>query len=424
MEQGGDFVVMRRFDPDTNGDGEITARFGDHGEPLGDWPTPVTVDISTDEVETWDEVVALSALGRWVVMRKGKRLVAISADKRWTIEGADLSDNEDPCVPSRKASVEPGGRWMTYLKTDPTRAVVKNLATGAEREFVVKRPLVRADPTPLGWVVTRELAEDTDGNGELEPPSRQGGCVCLWCNRFARSVGSGKMVGDDPVTVLIDPEGNRYESFRSPLPVAENAVWDLARNALFTPEGEPMKLGDGSKCGALAIPLGAGKIVVRCGMETSVWDPSTGTSIPVEGKLDAVELFVPPRGDWVAMRVADDDGGHRLGRLNVVDGRLETGPSAKMVGASHPSGWVLGSDGERMVAYDVNTGQSTTFDLKPARLAALAALVGEQWVVVDPSDGEWVQVPERPAFIASDGCHIAPHPMNRAVRGPFEYVCP
>lgn len=423
LERDGRFVVMHRFTEDTDGDGTINASLGDHGEPLGDKPVVTTVDLRSGDATDWDELLATDPQGLWAVLRRGDEIVALSAARSLTLEGADVTPDPSPCMPARQASIEPSGTWVSFIRNDPERVVVRNLRSDEEREFEAKHTLWRGDPTPLGWAMLREVQEDTDGDGELKIPVRRGSCACRWCSRFSTSVGAAGFAGDDFESVLVTPDGERHDELGQPLPVAPGFVWSLADNELKTLDGKPVQVGPEAGCRLLALPIGSGTLVLRCGTDTRIWDPVTGKSTPVEARIDALELFVPPRSGWIAVRVHEGDQTY-VGRLSVDSGVVERGPPARRFGPTHPSGWLLAAGEDAMWAYDVHTGKKSRVGDAEGSFHALIIKRQDGWVVPEPSTGKTTNLEEQPAFVASNGCFVEPHEMARPVKGPFRYVCP
>lgn len=424
LERDGRFVVYYQFDRDTDEDGDITVSFGDHGEPLGDLPTVYTKMLPAGSTQSWSELIATDPNGRWVVLRDDDELYALSARKRWKVEDADLRPDKSPCNPSRQAAIDPTGTWMSYLRREPHRAVLRNLETGEEREYKAAAELWRAEPTPLGWAVLRESADDTDGDGDVTWPQREGTCVCTWCKRFATSLGEGRRVGDTPRTVLVSPGNKRHEGFTAPLPVAPDTVWSLSRNALFTAANEPRQLGPAKNCRPLAIPLGGRRLVLRCGTDTIVWEPSSGERTPVKETVESLEMYVPPREHHIAVRVTDTDGGRKIGRLNLATGQVEVGPSSVVFGPGHPSGWYLTRDETHLHAFDVSTGSTSSMEVRAGTLGQLVAESEGKWLVVDPTNGKFKKLDARPEFVASNGCYVEPLPAKRPVKGPYQLTCP
>lgn len=423
LEANGNFVIVHRFDEDTDGDGRLDPEFGDHGEPQGDWPSVWLYPLPAGEGERWDELVATDPQGRWVVLRRGDELVAVSAQRRWPLTGADVRPDPSPCAPARQAGIEPSGQWLTFMRADPARAVVKRLSTGEEREVLAEGVLWRADPMPRGWVMLREVLADTDGDGEIRMPRRQGTCICRWCSRFASSVGGGRLVGDESRATMVDARGQRWTPPDGPIPVAPDAVWSLPRQQLFGTDGVRRPLGDG--CSMKLLPLGSSRIVVSCAGKPFVWDVATDERTPIKARVEPIWVHAPPSGDWVPVAVTDEHGMKWMSRLNLSDGAVEQGPRALRWGTPHPSGWRLVASDTGLAAWDVATGTTTVLDVTAADLDGLVAHRGHTWFVIDPLKPKPVASLEvEPRFVGSNGCYVKPHRFNHPVHGPFEWVCP
>lgn len=429
LESNGAFVITHRFDEDTNGDGQKNPNFGDHGEPEGDWPSVWLQPLPSGEAERFDELVTSDPANRWVVMRRGEELIAISASKRWPLDGADPTPGPSPCLAARQASIDPTSTWLAFIRSElqkdgsrKDRAVVKNLASGKEREVPAEGLLWRADAMPRGWVMLREVLADTDGDGAIAMPRREGTCICRWCNRFAASVGAGKLVGDESREVMVDTQNRRATPPRTPIPLGPDAVWSLAENQLYAFDGSKRQIGKG--CTMRLIPLGTDRIIANCGGEYVVWNASTEQAVPLEKPVNALQPYSPPSGGWVAVQFTDDEGKQRVGRLSLGDGRIEPGPTAIRWGSPHPSGWRLVADESKLYAWDVSTGVSTTLDVTGAKIDGLVAHRGQEWFPIDPHKRTPIAtLADTPRFVAANGCFVAPHPYNQPVRGPFQWKC-
>lgn len=423
VDASGNLAVTHRFDEDHNGDGRLDPLFGDHGEPTGDRPSVwlERLDIP-GPAERFDELITTAPGARWVVLRRGADLVAISADRRWELREADVQPDPSPCAPARQASIDPTSTWLVFLRAAPHRAVVKHLGTGEETEIPADGPLWRAHAMPLGWVLLRELTDDTDRDGRLEMPRQQGSCICRWCSRFATSVGTGRLVGDVAREVMVDRAGRRSPPPPGPIPIAPDAVWSLGKNTLHQFDGSPRPLPRG--CTVTAIPLGAERLVLSCDGRSVVWDPTTQRRIEVDGRVEAIDTVLPPSGPWLVVAQLRD-GERRIGRLHLETGVVEEGPPAFRWGAPHPSGWRLVADEQRTYAYDAATGTTTVLEGKLADLDGLTAREGSDWLVIDPHRATpRARLSERPRFVAANGCYVAPHPFQQIVPGPFQWTCP
>lgn len=424
LERDARFAVMHRFIEDTDGDGNIDPELGDHGEPGGDLPVVTVHDFRTGKQTLYDELIATDSRLRYVVVRKDADVVLWSASGAVKLPNADPREDANPCMPARQASIDPGGTWMTYLRAHPDRVVVRELQTGNERELPAKGNLWRADPTPRGWAMLREIINDTNQDAQLNWPRRKGSCVCRWCAKFAKSLGAaGFEAGDEFQSTLVDPTGRRIEGFEQPLPVAPGRVWSLTRHRLYDLEGNVVELGPDEACRLAALPLETGKLVTRCGARFQIWDPVSGESVPIKQRIEALELYAPALDGWLGVRVDGEAGIKHIGRLNLETGVVEVGPTALRVGPAHPSGWVLVADAGGTHAFNIATGATTSIDGVGDHYIALGYRADDAWVVVDPEQGKTARVDKPPLFVAANGCFVKPYDTSQPVKGPFELVC-
>lgn len=422
VEAHGSFALVHQFDEDTNRDGTIDPKFGDHGEPEGDWPTVWLYPLPIGPGERFDEFITSDPTNRWVVLRRGTDLVAVSASQRWSLDDADVTPDPSPCAAARQATIDPTSTWLTFTRAEPPRAVVKSLITGVEREVPAEGLLWRADAMPRGWVMLREILADADGDGAIKLPWRQGTCICRWCSRFASSVGSGRLVGDESRDTMVDAAGRRSAPPPMPIPLEHGAIWSMSKNALFDADGAQRPIADG--CSMRMLPMGTDRIVANCRGKFVVWSAATDQTVAIEAPVTGLQTYSPPTEGWVGVQFTDEEGVQRVGRLGLGDGRIDAGPPAVRWGAPHPSGWRLIADAEHVYAWDVRTGTTTTLNIKGAELDGLVAKRGNTWFVIDPTKPvAAAQLTEAPSFVAANGCYVKPHPFNQPVRGPFEWVC-
>lgn len=410
--------------------------FGHHGEALahlGDPPTLTLYDTAAGSGDDWDELVAADPAGRFVVLRRAGLLMLVdSLDGSRTdlsAAGADASSDANACLPPRQAAFDSLGRTLTWTRTEPSRVVLRYLASGFQTTAATGDSLLwRAAPSAMpGWVVVREVASDSDGDGSRSFPRQRTSCACRRCGSFAMSHGFHGWGGDAFTSALLGPDEQRI-AFEAPVAVVGDAFVELEGGALRRLDGAPMALPEG--CDARPVVDGATAIVLDCGGESRLLWPSEERAVALAANIElgrSTRAVVGADGYvWAPVRVRRDGALH-VGRLRFADGRLEVGAVAGPLGAGQASGWLLADD-ERggTLAFDAVHGRSLRFDVSGERRGLSIVRGDSDIVVLAPNLGAYGVVDERPVHTTPAGCAVLPSGTSERglEQGPWRLRCP
>ncbi len=425
----GDTVLLRRFYKDTNGDGEVTARLGDHGEVVGDDPVVEVHDLVRGTVEIFDEVLATGPRQRSLVLRRGDvvELLDTATDERTELPATHKGDDGNPCLPARQAVYGPGEMRIAFITKDD-RPAVYEFSTRRIHVFEFVEGLWRVGAPPLdGGVIVQVVRQDTDGDGIVRPPRARTTCPSRWAAGFATSVGQYGWEGDAYEQRMVYPSGKSVAFEGTGVPVGEDAIW--------TPQGgvralDGSVISPGERCEVVSVPLGENELLVSCGDQLGIWDPGGGAPRLLTEKARPTEpVSVPARPDasqaWVALEVETDEG-TRLGRLDLRTARLDLGPLANSIGRPHSSGWVLASHRENgTTAYNLATGAATNVGAQAKELVGLTAMIAGKRYVIDPHTGAKLEAPDPPRHTSEAGCVVrATGEFPPFDRGPWRVDCP
>lgn len=406
--------------------------FGHHGEAMGAAPTLTLYDTVSGRGDDWDELVTADPAGRYAVMRRGATLMLFDSDDGVRTDlsaaGADASPDSNACLPPRQAAFGPLGRTLAWSRREPTRVVLRFMASGVTTTAPIGDALLwRAEPaaTP-GWFVAREVAADSDGDGERTFPQQRTSCSCRWCNRFAASYGFYGWGGDDFTSVLVGPGGERVALDTARELVGDAALVDAEGGALTRLDGTAIAPPEG--CVVSAIVVGAPALALACEGESRLWWPSAGRSAALGANIELVSRRAIVGSDgyvWGAVRVLGDT--PRIARLRFDDGRLEVGPMVGEAVTPHPSGWLLADDGEGgTLAFDVARGRSLSLDVQGRRAGLSITRSDDDVVVLAPDIGAYGVLDGAPAHTTPSGCAVLPASASERglEQGPWRLRCP
>ncbi|MEZ4460916.1 MAG: hypothetical protein R3E66_14565 [bacterium] len=344
-DASGNVFVLRTFDRDTNGDGQIEGKTGEHGEVEGDVPTLHVVDRHGRAILQAEELLATDASARFFVAVVGGKGVLFDAQTRGTtdLNNIDLSSDGNPCMKPRAAAFDISGRWLGWMTQDQQYRV-RDLRTGAEQQFKPPGKLWRAEPVPYGWVAMKIV-----GDGQAFPRAKTS-CACSWCPRFARSIGNYGFEGES-TAYLVGPD----EAF------ALTAAWlPLSPTVLFDTRSQTLKDGSlPSGCKVAAYALGAPALVLACGATTELWNPTTRVRVP----LDGVRVSGPQTlASWTrapsSFVESVHDGVTSVSVLNWETGAVTKGPPVRNLVGTFGE-WAVGQTENQVVYFSVDGRQWT-----------------------------------------------------------------
>ncbi len=437
LSSGGALAVIYVFE-DTDGSGAIELRFGHHGEPFGDQPVAYLVDLGRGTRTKIDQVVAMSPTGSHVATMAGGELTIwdgatgeATSTSGWAM---DLNGDGNACMSPRQLTFDGvGGVW--YQDAGSSSTVWRTLDGKETKKHWLEsgaRPW-RTEAVAPGWGAWLTIPVDTDGDGQLTLPRQNTSCACLYCNRFAASMGFYGWSGDAFAFSLLPPGGaepiqtNGYAlpftraSYIEMTPDGPRA-FDLEGAALTLPDGCAPPEGKVRAAGALAL--------LECGGDWEIWAPGEEETRASELTI----LDVPEQSavavdgaHWVGALVRSAEG-VALARVNLEDGAIVPGtPMGTLaVGATRGGDWIAATSGGALHALNVVTGTRLTGGEALEKISGHVATSGEDATLVDYGRGLFAPLPARADHTTDTGCALLPagkgdHPGVE--RGPWTLWC-
>ncbi len=343
----GEVFLLRVFDRDTNSDGKIEGRVGEHGEPEGDLPRLVLVNRKGAGLLEPDELIATDSNSRFFVYRRAAELLLFDAQTKSSTMLADADTSADvanPCMKPRQAAFDISGRWLGWI-IQGNRYRVRDLKTGAEETLTPPGRLWRAEPTPFGWAAMK-IVEPEDAF-----PKEKTSCACSWCPRFARSIGrygfegrSSSMLVNIARSIPLD---------RALLPLGRVMTIDLKSNAIRD-DAKELVLPQG--CVVSGVAFGAPSVLLTCGASQEIYFPETGARLPVDEPIAPSDVpyelvdWVSGAKSFVTIRRQNTS---FLAALNWETGSVEIGPQAERVGKSNGK-WIAASVGDDLTLFSTD----------------------------------------------------------------------
>lgn len=419
VSQDARVIAFWVFDSDTNNDGRIEVKLGEHGENEGDTPTFKIVDTHTSKTIDADDALAYDPARRFVVFRKGAKVSLLNAASGQisTLENVNLEPDYNGCERHRSVSFDATGRRIGWVSMDGA-LVTRDVNGGAERLFEAQdgERIWRAE---LTWHPDWVVLQTVDGAF----PKMKTSCHVRWSRGFARSQGN---YGWDRTfrTELVGLNLRRDLKTRL-LPLSANILVDL--------DSQQLESADAS---ALNIPrkvshIFAGSEVVVRAKETglALWNARTGDEHDMVGLRfgPKVTALYAGREPWVAVQNSNRE----AARLNLLTGQVDVGPQMGLIlSEPHISGWwVFPEISGELVAWDLNSGHMTRASLPGVvEVDGLAVRVASSnpdeagWYVLDPGRDRFARVPFRPVWVASNGCSV-PQTASGLIRE-FSIFCP
>ncbi len=394
LSQDAKYAALVVFITDTNNDGKIEAKVGDHGELLADSGTIAWVNTFTQKTEFYDAFLGSDHSNRIAILKKGNEIFAVNTVSGIVqkLEGAQAEkDFRNPCLPSREAVLSVDGDRVVY-PIGPNSYRSYHLESKQGYDVKTADLLWRARPRGEGEEVF-EIVKDYDGDG-LAFPRSQSTCACDWCPRFARSVGSYGNVGDE-ISKSIYDKGVK---------VQEKKEFRGCKNI-------------GKNDGAFSL--------LECQHTLYRGDKKTGhkTRIPYKIKIPSYEN--PTLDGWFPVLVLGKVGLH-MGRYHIDKNVLETGPQVSRHSLkTHQSGFWFGRSGEEDIIWSLRSNQikkiSGMSDVMTYE--GLIANTKKGKYVIDGFSGNTQKIEGRPTWISANGCVLFRKQTHRMTKGPWDLSC-
>ncbi|QRO03079.1 hypothetical protein JRI60_50730 [Archangium violaceum] len=205
----GRWVVACQAREDTNGDGKLEVRYGQHGDTRGDALAPYLF-LDPGEGERLDDFLTADPTDRYLVVVRGGSLRLLDTYTRADTELAAPGTFPEGKAPRSALPVSfsrDGKHLLLVVLTGPDKkatAFLVNLADGSRRE-VQHGPGVLGEATldPGGrWVMFGVLTQDTDGDGQLTWPKLKTSLSPRGCRGPILSASQYGYTGDKPSFVL------------------------------------------------------------------------------------------------------------------------------------------------------------------------------------------------------------------------------
>jgi hypothetical protein len=349
LSHGGRMALVHRIDADTDGNGRLEAIFGFHGETLGDQPRLWAYDLERGTGTRYDELLATDPTHRYAALRQTGRYLlldgrtgAVTDLSAWGISG---EDDTNRCLPPRQLSFDDEGRRIAFLRGSPPRLVVREIASGAEREIVPDSGLLwRGSFGPFAGWMQMDVVDAAEGDSAAFPEMFTT-CHSRASLPFASSYSVGGWEGPPFRSVLVPRRGRRVTIPGESLPVGPRA-YALRDTTLRRADGRVVPLPSG--CWGMTVFYVAPTVLLECrGGTSALFDPASGRTIRLPVRLstgdDGTAVVDADGRHWAAVlvdvgpasRTTDRAPEYRLARLRLEDGLIQAGPrvqSAELTG--------------------------------------------------------------------------------------------
>jgi hypothetical protein len=242
--RGGRFLVTCTARTDTDKSGSVEVTVGSGGVLGGDALVPELVQGGAAP-EPIDDLFGVDPEGRYVVVRRGERILLVDTASRATTDlgalGFDRRDDALDYRSHRSLAFDPRGELHAYVRRgDAPGVVLRTLASGEER-VVTGLP---GEPWRLTWdgrgenLVLAVVSEDTSKNGKLELPARLAKGPRLRCQGPVPRFQVSGETGDKPVSFVVRRDGQGLaEAPELALPFGASLVTRNGDGALFEERG-------------------------------------------------------------------------------------------------------------------------------------------------------------------------------------------
>jgi hypothetical protein len=231
-----------RADTDKNGNVEVTV--GSGGTLGGDTLVPELV-LGGAAPEPIDDLLGVDPEGRYVVVRRGEKILLVDAASRATTDlgarGIDARDDVLDYRSHRSIAFDPRGEILAYLRRGEQPAVILRTLESGEERAVTGLP---GEIFRMTWdgrgenLVLSVVSDDTSRNGKLEFPARFAKMPRLRCQGPIPNFRVSAETGDRPVSYVVRRDGQGHtRAAELALPFGASLVTRNADGALFEERG-------------------------------------------------------------------------------------------------------------------------------------------------------------------------------------------
>ncbi|HLV66656.1 MAG TPA: hypothetical protein VKY73_12625 [Polyangiaceae bacterium] len=254
----GSWVAVCEASRDTDGNGRLAISVGPRGELRGD-RLERSLRLSNGRVLPIDDLLATSADGRWVVVRRANAVELFDTSEGALLaldDGVDARRTEPTRTAHRTLVFRDGA--LLYVRERGREHVVveRSLETGTERVvYSAREPVVRVTADAFGAVDVVELAgPDRNGNGRFDwafPPSADP----LPCGGPITTMAAARAKSDPTIHVVVPRDGGSPRRLDDLAVVfGTSLVRRSADGALFVDDGSTTrKLADAACKGRLVL---------------------------------------------------------------------------------------------------------------------------------------------------------------------------
>lgn len=200
----GHWVIVCQARADSDGDGEIEAFLGHHGNTEGDAMVPYLIR-EAGPGEAIDEYAGSDRSGRHLAIVRAHQLVLLDTwyDDEVVLVDAQVSDDPDPFRRRLAVSFDDAGERVAYARRSVIghEIVVHELASGVERVIDIGGAMLWRFHLDAGgdFVFAQTIDRDTDGDGDLTLPAARTSLGDRRCRGTVMSYGHYGQSGDEPV---------------------------------------------------------------------------------------------------------------------------------------------------------------------------------------------------------------------------------
>jgi hypothetical protein len=242
--RGGRFLVTCAARADTDKSGSVEVTVGSGGTLGGDALVPELV-LGGAAPEPIDDLLGVDPEGRYVVVRRGEKILLVDAASRATTDlgarGIDARDDVLDYRSHRAVAFDPRGEILAYVRRGEQPGVVLRTLESGEERIVTGLP---GEIFRMGWdgrgdnLVLAVVSDDTSQNGKLELPARLAKTPRLRCQGPIPRFRVSAETGDRPVSFVVRRDGGGFtRAAELALPFGASLVSRNADGALYEERG-------------------------------------------------------------------------------------------------------------------------------------------------------------------------------------------